>query len=256
MRTKSSAQLTLRDKLSRFTLIQAQKLLGPQGAHWIAKGGNIEIDTAKQVRLTDDVCEIDFPLAGVDGAAKLDKPTFPVTRALGADKHDHLVVTLALHPGYRDRLQIGCNSSGDTALLYQGASLAMILEQKTSLGLAAAPIEDTPWELLSEEQLISRALLEREKRSNEGMALKWMPDRIAVFARYDGDLGLGLEAPARVSQGAKPIVAQWKVRVAREPAELVELFESVRALAQIPERLSQPTAQAHGRIATIGVNFR
>ncbi len=34
----------------------------------------------------------------------------------------------------------------------------MLLEEKTALGLAAAPIEDTPWELLTEEQLETRAL--------------------------------------------------------------------------------------------------
>ena len=277
MRFKSSSQLTLHDKLSRLTIVQAQKLLGPQGAHWLAKGGNIEIDSAKQVRLTDSFCQVSFPEAGAAG------------------KRDPLVVKLALHPGYRDRLQIGCNRSGDAALLHQGASLAMILEEKTALGLAAAPIEDTPWELLSEELLETRALREREQRSLEermtvkstdaatpwtdylvasaasgktyrvalrgkergqnycscpdfrknalgtckhvfkvqasvrkkfgarGMAAKWVPDRIAVFARYDGDLRLGLEAPVRVSSAARTIINPWKERTAREHRDLVEL---------------------------------
>ncbi len=97
---KSSSRLTLRDKLSRLTFVQAQKLLGPQGAHWLAMGGKIEIDTVTQVRLTDDHCQISFPEAG-DG-----------------DQRDPLVVKVALHPGYRDRLQIGCNRSGDAALLH------------------------------------------------------------------------------------------------------------------------------------------
>src|SRR5450759_2609298 len=148
MRFKSSAKLTLRDKLSRLTFVQAQKLLGPQGAHWLAMGGKIEIDTVTQVRLTDESCQISFPEAGAGVGASF------------GDRRDPLVVKLVLHPGYRDRLQSGCNRSGDAALLHQGASLAMLLEEKTSLGLAAAPIEDTPWELLSEEQLESRALAE------------------------------------------------------------------------------------------------
>ena len=74
MRVKPSSQPTLRDKLSRLTLIQAQKLLGPQGAHWLALGGKIEIDTATQVRLTEESCRIDFPEAGVgDGNVDSDK---------------------------------------------------------------------------------------------------------------------------------------------------------------------------------------
>ena len=155
MRFKSSSQLTLRDKLSRLSLVQAQKLLGPQGAHWLAMGGKIEIDTATQVRLSDESSQTSFSDAGV------------------GDQRDPLVVTMALHPGYRDRLQIGCNRSGDAALLHQGASPAMLLEEKTSPGLAAAPIEDTPWELLSEEQLEARAPAEREQRSlEERMAVK------------------------------------------------------------------------------------
>ena len=153
MRFKSSSQLTLHDKLSRLTIVQAQKLLGPRGAHWLAMGGKIEIDPATQVRLTGEFCQIGFPEA--DG------------------KRDPLVVRVALHPGYRDRLQISCNRSGDAALLHQGASLAMLLDEKTSLGLAGAPIEDTPWELLSEELLESRALAEREQRAlEEGMTVK------------------------------------------------------------------------------------
>ena len=158
---KSSSRLTLRDKLSRLTFVQAQKLLGAQGAHWLAMGGKIEIDTATQVRLTDAFCQISFPEAGAGIGASV------------GDRRDPLVVKVPLHPGYRDRLQIGCNRSGDAALLHQGASLAMLLEEKTSLGLAAAPLEDTPWELLSEEQLEVRALAEREQRSiEERMTLK------------------------------------------------------------------------------------
>jgi superfamily II DNA or RNA helicase len=287
MRVKPSAHLTLKDKLSRLTLVQAQKLLGTRGAHWLAMGGRIDIDVTTQVRLTDNSCQVAFPRS--DGA------------------NDPLVVRVALHPGHRDRLQIGCNRSGDEALLHKGATLALILEEKTALGLAAAPDEDTPWELLSEEALERRALAEREQRAGEermsvksadsttpwtdylvesalsgktyrvalrgrargesycscpdfrknglgtckhvfkvqasahrkfgvhGMAAKWQPDRIAVFARYDGQLRLGLEAPARVCAAARPIVASWRERFAREPGELIDLFEAVRKLSQAGE---------------------
>ena len=284
---RSSARLTLKDKLSRLSFVQAQKLLGPKGAHWLAMGGRIEIDAQAQVRLTDKSCQVTFPDAGGGRV--------PV------------VVRVALHPGYRDRLQIGCNRSGDEALLHQGATLALILEEKTSLGLAVAPDADTPWELLSEDALESRALAERERRASEekmtvksadsttpwtdylvasaasgktyrvalrgrergqsycscpdfrknalgtckhvfkvqastrrkfgphGATAKWVPDRIAVFARYDGDLRLGLEAPARVASAAKAIVGSWRERFAREPHQLIEMFEVVRRLSHLGE---------------------
>ena len=67
------------------------------------------------------------------------------------------------------------------------------------------------------------------------MAAKWIPDRIAVFARYDGDLRLGLEAPARVASAARTIINRWRERYAREPGDLVELFEAVRALSRLGE---------------------
>lgn len=93
--------LTLKDKLSRLSFVQAQKLLGPEGAHWLAMGGKMEIDTAAQVRLTEDSCQVTF----ADADARI------------GDKRDPLVVRVALHPGYRYRLQIGCNRPGDEALL-------------------------------------------------------------------------------------------------------------------------------------------
>ena len=290
MRVKPSAQLTLKDKLSRLTLVQAQKLLGPSGAQLLAKGGVIEVDLATQVLFTDERLQV----------------TFPDARGRRAPA----VVTVALDDSHRDRLRVVCSHSGAQSLLYQAATLALILEEKTALGLAAAPEEDTPWELLPESALESRALAEREKRAAEeqmmvksmapgapwadytvasalsgktyrvalrglergqsycscpdfrknllgtckhllkvhawvkrkfkaaDLAIKWMPERFGVFARYDGDLRLGLEAPARMSSAAKGIVSAWRDRFAREGAELVELVEAVRKLSQLGEEVT------------------
>jgi hypothetical protein len=65
------------------------------------------------------------------------------------------VVTLSLDNAHRDRLRIACTHSGEGALLCQAATLSLILEEKTLLGLAAAPEQDTPWELLPESELES-----------------------------------------------------------------------------------------------------
>ena len=152
MRVKPSAQLTLRDKLSRLTLVQAQKLLGPQGAQLFAKGGALEIDLDTQVLFTDERLQVTFPDSRV--------------------KRAH-VVTVALDDAHRDRLRIDCSASGEQALLYRAATLSLILEEKTTLGLAAAPEEDTPWESLPESALEARALADRAKRAEqEAMKIK------------------------------------------------------------------------------------
>lgn len=287
MRVKPSARLTLKDKLSRLTLVQAQKLLGPNGAQLLAKGGTIEIDPAAQVLFTDERLQV----------------MFPDPRDMRAPS----VVTVSLDSAHRDRLRIACTHSGEQALLRQAATLSLILEEKTVLGLAAAPEEGTPWELLPESELESRALAERAKRAAEeamkvkstapatpwadyivtsalsgktyrvalrglergesycscpdfrknllgtckhvlkvqawvqkkfaaaALAAKWRPQRFGVFARYDGDLRLGLEAPARMSAAAKQIAGPWQDRLAREGPELAELVETVRKLSRLGE---------------------
>ena len=290
MRVKPSARLTLKDKLSRLTFAQAQQLLGPKGASWLAKGGAIDIDLPTQVRFTGECFQVNFPNPEA--------------------KREPVVVTVALDDSYRDRLRVLCNRSGDEARLHRAATLALILEEKTALGLAEAPDEDTPWELLPESALESRALAERAQRaSEEKMTVKstdlatpwadytvasalsgktyrvalrgrergqsycscpdfrknllgtckhifkvqawvkkrfgssdlgkqWIPDRFAVFARYDGDLRLGLEAPARISAAAKQIVEPWRNRFARAGAELIELVEAARKLAHLGEEVT------------------
>ncbi|MGC2260376.1 MAG: hypothetical protein WA594_18845, partial [Candidatus Sulfotelmatobacter sp.] len=81
MLTKQSAELTLFDKLSRLTFLQATKLLGPEGTDLIAAGGKYDIDLTTQV---------DF-----------DRDRFRLTV-------DSATVTLALSAAARDRLEWRC----------------------------------------------------------------------------------------------------------------------------------------------------
>ncbi len=282
MRTEPSTRLTLQDRLSRLTPVQAQKLLGPDGAALLAKGGAIDIDIATQVYLTADALRVTFADADTPAAA----------------------VSVTLDDGHRDRLRITYTQAGAKGQLYRAATLSLILEEKTALGLAAGPSADTPWELMPESELEARALAEREQRAAaERMTVKsaapatpwadytvasaasgktyrvalrgmargqsycscpdfrknllgtckhvlkvlawarkrfkpaklaagWTPDRFAVFARYDGELRLGLEAPARLSAGAKPIASAWRNRFAAEGADLAKLVEAVRELTR------------------------
>lgn len=279
MPTKPSHQLTLHDRLSRLALPQAKKLLGEGGAALLPKAGREEIDIEAQVLFTADQFQIVFPLPQV-------------------------VVTIALHPSYRDRLQIACSHEGETADYYRAAALSLILEEKLALGLATPPDANTPWEQLAEHELEARALAEREERAlKEAMRVKpadratpWTdyavssamsgktyrvalrgmdrgqayctcpdfrknrlglckhvlkvretarkrfaaaelarpakPGRIAVFARYDGDLRLGLEIPARLRDPAKALVEPWKGRFAASDDEIAALFDTLRRLNQ------------------------
>ena len=108
MLTKTSADLTLFDTLSRLTFAGAAKLLGAQGSQLIAAGGKYDIDIATQV-------EFDrrrFRLA-MNGSA----------------------VTLALSVSARDRLEWHCDTC-DVPCEHAGAAFSLILEEKLALGLA------------------------------------------------------------------------------------------------------------------------
>lgn len=147
MSVKKSSELTLHDVLSQLTLAQAQKCLGPMAAALIPKSGSLEIDIGEQVLFRPDALQCVFP------------------EALAAD--EPLVVTLSLHPGHRDRLQIACSHQGEATDLYKAAVISLVLEEKYALGLSTEPRENLPWELLTEPELDARALAERQARADE-----------------------------------------------------------------------------------------
>lgn len=279
MPTKASHQLTLHDKLSRLSPLQAKKLLGDAAAALMPKAGREEIDIATQVLFTAEQFQVVFPAKQV-------------------------VVNFALHPSYRDRLQIVCSHGGEVGDYYRAAAVSLILEEKLTLGLSAEPDENTPWELLKESELEDRAIAERVKRAADEVmkvkphdkAIPWTdyavssaasgksyrvalrgmrrgeaycscPDfrknrlgvckhvikvlesakkrfkaaelakaakafRVGIFARYDGELRLGVEIPARLKPAVKALVEPWTDRFATTDAEMAALFDTVRRLSQ------------------------
>ena len=52
--TRPLQELTLRDRLSRLTITEAKKLLGPDGEKLLIAGGAYEIDIAEQVLFKND----------------------------------------------------------------------------------------------------------------------------------------------------------------------------------------------------------
>ncbi len=145
MMIKKSRELTRHDRLSHLNFREAGKLLGPDGERVILQGGKFEIDLQAQVSLDPQHFRLKLPEA---------------------------TVTISLSDDARKRLKWNC--SGCSVLCeHVGAAFSVILEDKTALGLAAPPSDSTPIEGLSDQELVCRAVEEREVRaSTEKMILK------------------------------------------------------------------------------------
>ena len=142
--------ITLKDKLSHLSYLQACKLLGARGNQLITAGGKYDIDPFEHVTLTSERFCLDMGEATVE---------------------------IALDPMQPKRLRIGC-SVCSAACEHQGAALSLVLEEKLSLGLAAPPPERIPMEGLSEDALINQAISDRKERAQkEKMRLQSMNPR-------------------------------------------------------------------------------
>ncbi|MCI0332754.1 MAG: DEAD/DEAH box helicase [Planctomycetes bacterium] len=139
MTTKPSHKLSLRDRLSRLNFTQACKLLGEEGRQLIQRGGKFEINLEEQVYLEGDLFRVKF---------------------------EDSVVTITLMADARDRLHWNCTTC-QWPCEHAGAAFSLLLEEKSALGLAAPPPERVPVEGLGEEDLIRRALAERDERSRK-----------------------------------------------------------------------------------------
>jgi superfamily II DNA or RNA helicase len=148
---KPSHKLTLHDRLSRLTFDQACKLLGDEGRKLIMQGSRREIDVREHVYLGGDLLRVTFPEPGGKVEA---------------------VTTLTLMADRKDRLHWNCDRCF-RACEHVGAMFSLVLENKVGLGLAAAPPEREPAGELSEEELVGRALADREERARtERMRLR------------------------------------------------------------------------------------
>jgi superfamily II DNA or RNA helicase len=140
---KTSANLTLRDRLSRLSFEQACKLLGPSGKKLIQAGGQWESKIEEDVHLGDDLFRMRFP--GINGEAAP-------------------IVTITLMAEARNRLHWHCDHCR-AACEHAGAAFSLVLEEKLALGLAAPPPERVPVESLDEAALVKLALDERAERA-------------------------------------------------------------------------------------------
>jgi len=144
-KTRPTGELTLADRLSQLGHAQACRLLGPRGNDLLYAGGAFEIDLDAQVRLLPDR----FALALADAQVEI---------CLAGEK--------------RFGLAVRCSACA-THCEHAGAALALILEEKTLLGLAEPPPERAPVAALGEEALVRLALEERRERAlSERMTLR------------------------------------------------------------------------------------
>jgi superfamily II DNA or RNA helicase len=144
-RTRPTERLSLRDRLSGLTFVEACKLLGPEGRSLIQKNANVwDFKIQDDVYLGDDLFRLRIPGEYAQGA--------PV------------IVTMTLMAEARQRLHWNCTACHN-ACKHVGAAFSLILEEKLALGLAAPPKQRVPVESLAEAELTMRALAEREERA-------------------------------------------------------------------------------------------
>lgn len=151
--TRPSAQLTLHDRLSRLTFLDACKLLGSSGGKLIRNGANQwDIKIAEDVSLDDERFLLTLP-----GPTQGGRP---------------LNVTITLADDVKKRLHWVC-SHCIQACEHVGAAFSLILEEKMALGLAAPPKPRVPIESMGERELVAKALAERAERARvEKMAIR------------------------------------------------------------------------------------
>jgi hypothetical protein len=135
--TKAAAQLTLKDRLSRLTHRQAVELLNPQGDKLLNQGSCYEIDIDRQVMLDEQAFQLTLPDARI---------------------------CIKQNNGRRGAIGWQC-SCRKQRCVHIGAALALVLEEKTPLGLAKEPPQRLPVQALDEQALIKIALQERQERA-------------------------------------------------------------------------------------------
>ncbi|HEY3963865.1 MAG TPA: DEAD/DEAH box helicase [Planctomycetaceae bacterium] len=145
-KTLPTAKLTLKDKLSRLTFLEACKLLGGEGKQLIQKNAETwDFKISEHVFLGEDLFRLTIPGERVAGQ--------PV------------IVTITLMADARQRLHWNCTKC-ETACAHAGAAFSLILEEKTLLGLAAKPKPRVPVESLDEQALLDMALADRRERAS------------------------------------------------------------------------------------------
>ena len=156
---RQSRRIGIRDRLGQLTYRAACRLLGDEdGEARLREGGRFEINLPHHVYLGGDTLRVRVP-----------DPELPSLEAIVT------IVEMTNKPKglhlHCDQCQVRCG--------HIAAVLGMVLEEKLTLGLSAPPDPSEPIELLTEEELLRRALADRQERAaTEKMTLRSLdPER-------------------------------------------------------------------------------
>jgi hypothetical protein len=150
-RSGSTGEADVRDRISRLTLHRACKLLGDQGLALMRSAAKWNIDPEQHVYVGGDVYRVHVP--------DVDLPR-------GA------VVILTQMTSRQQVLHLCCEEC-ERPCAHAASALQFLLDNKLALGPSSPPDEMVPLELLTREELLERAIAERQLRaSTEKMKLQ------------------------------------------------------------------------------------
>ena len=147
-------RIGIRDRLGRLTYKGACRLMadGDEGAIRLRQGGRFEINLPRDVYLGGDTLRVNVPDPELEGGFA----TVTVVEMTNKPQGMHLNC---------ERCETRCD--------HIAAVLGMVLDDKLTLGLSAPPDPNEPVENLTEDELLRRALADREERATlEKMLLK------------------------------------------------------------------------------------
>jgi len=145
--TKQSRRkrIGIRDRLGQLTYQGACRLLGENGAAKLRQAGAVEIDPQERVYLGGDTFRVNVP-----------DPEIPGGQA---------IVTMVEMTNKPQGLNLNCDQCETTRCSHVAAALSLVLEDKLTLGLSAPPDPHEPIENLTPEELLRRALADRQERA-------------------------------------------------------------------------------------------
>ena len=153
---KKSKDLTLKDRLSRLTFTQACELLGGpvEGKKLLYAGGKIGIAKwDEQIYLDGDLFRLSLP---------------------GED----VIVTITMRQDKVKRMLLNCDKC-NVPCEHLGTALSVIMDSKSSLGLAKPPVEREAVEPLGEQELIELAFSERAQRAKDEKFIVEATDKVS-----------------------------------------------------------------------------
>ena len=154
-------------RLASLTYHQACQMIGASGeaidgARRMRIGNRFtEIDLDRGVYLGGDLLRIRMADCDAKHAGEDERPEASVDAGSGPT-----IVTMTLQSRRAKQITINCDRC-DGLCHHMGAALDYLLDAKSILGLAAPPDASVPLENLTDKELQSRAIAERQKRADE-----------------------------------------------------------------------------------------